>query len=303
MRGATACRAGKGTFQVRFNPRSPCGERRFWTPRVCSWPSFNPRSPCGERPDCRTRATRATLFQPTLPLRGATHAPPVRFLAIGFQPTLPLRGATILIELQRALACGFNPRSPCGERPGTRTNPSGEVMFQPTLPLRGATACSTAFTGCRRVSTHAPLAGSDRDESAQQYKLVVSTHAPLAGSDSLMGCALRFCPVSTHAPLAGSDKKSPNTIKTYRSFQPTLPLRGATRSPLPRHQRGDVSTHAPLAGSDLRHTHATWLLLVSTHAPLAGSDWTPQSWKWTPTMFQPTLPLRGATRSWLRSMT
>ena len=108
--------------------------------------------------------------------------------------------------------------------------------------------------------------------AAYGINLTVSTHAPLAGSDTLVrlmvGCAL----VSTHAPLAGSDHIQP----------------------APRH-RILVSTHAPLAGSDLRiaarrHRHA-----VSTHAPLAGSD-SLRVWGTPPAlMFQPTLPLRGAT--------
>ena len=79
------------------------------------------------------------------------------------------------------------------------------------------------------------------------------------------------------------------------TFQPTLPLRGATgtnqfrderapcfnpRSPcgerrdLPAHgfPRRYVSTHAPLAGSDNYNAQIEAYRQVSTHAPLAGSD-------------------------------
>ena len=78
-----------------FNPRSPCGERRYVTarqleaelisthaPRAGSDPVgygsqvkhryFNPRSPCGERLDAILPGMSAVRFQPTLPVRGAT---------------------------------------------------------------------------------------------------------------------------------------------------------------------------------------------------------------------------------------
>ena len=56
-------------------------------------------------------------------------------------------------------------------------------MFQPTLPLRGATAVGRRDLAERQVSTHAPLAGSDRGLVDDAALGVVSTHAPLAGSD------------------------------------------------------------------------------------------------------------------------
>ena len=78
-------------------------------------------------------------------------------------------------------------------------------------------------------------------------------------------------------------------------FQPTLPMRGATRSLRYRYHPKAISTHAPHAGSDI----TLWLpleqasyfnprspcgerlydriaragnLIISTHAPHAGSD-------------------------------
>ena len=120
---------------------------------------FNPRSPCGERPAVRGATRTITGFQPTLPLRGATEIQIIPYGNSIFQPTLPLRGATRLCFLSRrkihisthAPPAGsdpfiviwpsrtsyFNPRSPCGERPGLFNNIVGTVLFQPTLPLRG----------------------------------------------------------------------------------------------------------------------------------------------------------------------
>ena len=96
------------------------------------------------------------IFQSTLPLRGATlscsrfHSP---FL---FQSTLPLRGATLLhndcrhpryISIHAPLAgsdwfefpqpeslANFNPRSPCGERPGLPASTARHINFNPRSP-------------------------------------------------------------------------------------------------------------------------------------------------------------------------
>ena len=56
-------------------------------------------------------------FQPTLPLRGATVTALMRSSKVAFQPTLPLRGATSWCRIISTRLPGFNPRSPCGERP------------------------------------------------------------------------------------------------------------------------------------------------------------------------------------------
>ena len=101
------------------------------------------------------------VFQSTLPMRGATTT---RCSTTGiriFQSTLPMRGATLLKEVGVNVA-DFNPRSPCGERPGrARMTADRRVIsihaphagsdfrvlmmsalltrFQSTLPMRGAT--------------------------------------------------------------------------------------------------------------------------------------------------------------------
>ena len=51
VRGATPQQSKKALKDCNFNPRSPCGERRFAGSRGLRSPGyFNPRSPCGERP-------------------------------------------------------------------------------------------------------------------------------------------------------------------------------------------------------------------------------------------------------------
>ena len=111
--------------------------RRYFFPR-----NFNPRAPCGARPGSWYHQPGRGTFQPTRPLRGATKAEhPVPHGLDIFQPTRPLRGATThglsppgkkQISTHAPLAgrdnairrytsvpsLDFNPRAPCGARPG-----------------------------------------------------------------------------------------------------------------------------------------------------------------------------------------
>ena len=169
-------------------------------------------------------------------------------------------------------------------------------VFQPTLPLRGATHEHGPGGQPQPASTHAPLAGSDVPRVELFRDLRVSTHAPLAGSDMPITSAAQpspFCfnprspcgerrarrerrhlrgPVSTHAPLAGSDANVRLSTLSSSGFQPTLPLRGATKSRAANSMAIVFQPTLPLRG-------ATLALAASLPPP----------------MFQPTLPLRGAT--------
>ena len=276
MRGATHCRT------------SPIAPRNVSTHaplagsdgRAVCWvvygKSFQPTLPLRGATVEGQGVSAKAVFQPTLPLRGATlcsahayhrecvstHAPlagsdlSYSFAAFSkgvFQPTLPLRGATVPMLLVGILLWRFNPRSPCGERRKPECFTVAADGFQPTLPLRGATRSRCRCHARWQVSTHAPLAGSDRLQVRFCVRSIpVSTHAPLAGSDVLAGeRALRARDVSTHAPLAGSDSacsmtgcgaasfnpRSPcgerreitDFVRSVSKFQPTLPLRGATQ--------------------------------------------------------------------------
>ena len=231
LRGATPMRAVLVIDGTMFQPTLPLrGATR--RQRCCGvWDfRFNPRSPCGERLDqVWPEYPRLFGFQPTLPLRGATVVETKVKTHRSFQPTLPLRGAT--------------PEARHDMLP---------VLFQPTLPLRGATRHAGLDPAHPQVSTHAPLAGSDRREKFKlPDKIRVSTHAPLAGSDlpypRREGAVFGFQPT---LPLRGATYVR-RGFTSAPMFQPTLPLRGATPLTALRILNTLVSTHAPLAGSDL----------------------------------------------------
>ncbi len=116
--GSDQNKQGRDTRSQHFNPRSPCGERRFWGfSSAGRAPDFNPRSPCGERRMCIWISGIKKEFQSTLPVWGATE----------------IRGARLHHPGH------FNPRSPCGERRAAARISRPECRFQSTLPVWGAT--------------------------------------------------------------------------------------------------------------------------------------------------------------------
>ena len=148
-------------------------------------------------------------FQPTRPLRGATSTPGIEPITRRFQPTRPLRGATKPQAPSSAPPRNFNPRAPCGARPRSPCRRRRSKAFQPTRPLRGATEQTVHFLNQVDISTHAPLAGRDKEQTTEQAQPAqISTHAPLAGRDRRFSFALFWHTISTHAPLAGRDSKS-----------------------------------------------------------------------------------------------
>ena len=207
LAGSDAARSGLAWDRSRFNPRSPCGERRIRS-QSCLMPRcFNPRSPCGERRYWRKPSASTKPFQPTLPLRGATRLEFASNQTKLFQPTLPLRGATYWYTARGDLGAMFQPTLPLrGATSGQTDVNELAKMFQPTLPLRGATPdvstltisegsfnprspcgerpllpmCSTAS---RWFQPTLPLRGATRGHPRHARQRAVSTHAPLAGSD------------------------------------------------------------------------------------------------------------------------
>ena len=168
----------------------------------------------------------------------------------------------------------FNPRSPCGERPCTVRMFSPASSFNPRSPCGERHPVVVAVARQQQVSTHAPLAGSDRTRpGATPTTTSFNPRSPCGErlqSSRLGGGARR---VSTHAPLAGSDRDFADICATVSSFQPTLPLRGAT-PPCARCPRRSCCFN-PRSPCGERHGALLQLRDVG--------------------VFQPTLPLRGAT--------
>ncbi len=171
---------------IDFNPRSPCGERRFQQSRPAGqYFEFQSTLPVwGATPDFVTLFFQVGAFQSTLPVWGATklgdlvtcyseisiHAPRVgsdrtvqRLMRITpqFQSTLPVWGATAGYKGIGPAFRDFNPRSPCGERRHGRQQRPAKARFQSTLPVWGATGQLRSGGRRQRISIHAPRVGSD----------------------------------------------------------------------------------------------------------------------------------------------
>ena len=169
------------------------------------------------------------------------------------------------------------------------------VTFLPTRPLRDATVTLYRDFDGKTISTHASLAGRDLLIDDCKAQGIISTHASLAGRDAWCFCSIDvsrdFNPrvpcgtrhffrriasiffISTHASLAGRDGKQQKLMILALKFQPTRPLRDATKegqrfTPT----KGDFNPRVP-CGTRL-------------------GDCFPVSGKFE---FQPTRPLRDAT--------
>ena len=106
--------------------------------------NFNPRSPCGERRrSCRNWPV-CTTFQSTLPVWGATLSYNGKNIVNGISIHAPRVGSDCQSRELLSVAGNFNPRSPCGERPGSL-------------------CCGARWTA--GISIHAPRVGSDSEKT------------------------------------------------------------------------------------------------------------------------------------------
>ena len=144
---------------------------------------------------------------------------------------------------------GFNPRTPCGVRPGSMIVSVSPVGFQSTHSLRSATKTPSYFVYDDYVSIHALLAECDYTQPACPPRSGVSIHALLAECDIL--------PTGEIAPLV--------------KFQSTHSLRSATGAgwsrlnPLIRFQ----STHSLRSATapNLIHCYSTKQIILCANLP------------------------------------
>ena len=133
-----------------------------------------------------------------------------------FQSTLSLRRATATVHVadgQREISIhallaesddgpcqwgrgpqDFNPRSPCGERPGRpRTRPRKMSNFNPRSPCGERLFAHFPPSPREGISIHALLAESDGSREGIAMDLEISIHALLAESDGWRRLGSRFC--------------------------------------------------------------------------------------------------------------
>ena len=126
---------------------------------------FNPRAPCGARPPIRAINPDGLPISIHVPLAG--HDPFLRIscrIRRRFQSTCPLRGTTKNQPADGVQISDFNPRAPCGARPGSADGIDRS---------RGT------------ISIHVPLAGHDR--------LTTTSAAHLCNFNPRAPCGARPC--------------------------------------------------------------------------------------------------------------
>ena len=122
----------------------------------------------------------------------------------------PRTGSDIRRETVETVFAYFNPRSPHGERPLTRSAVASKSRFQSTLPARGATKPRPRDAARTAISIHAPRTGSDNQEGLRARKGQISIHAPRTGSDmtcpTLSNARRYFNPRSPHGERPGASR-------------------------------------------------------------------------------------------------
>jgi hypothetical protein len=143
---------------------------------------FNPRSPWGERRQLAAYTAPGLVVSIHAPVGGATGGGiPKPAANSGFNPRSPW-GERRIKGIVPHPDPRFNPRSPWGERHATIKSVKGKIVFQSTLPV--ATSNQTLSKIPLTVSIHAPRGGSDCAilcPTGSGRK--VSIHAPRGGSD------------------------------------------------------------------------------------------------------------------------
>ena len=151
--------------------------------------------------------------------------------------------------------------------------------FQSTLPARGATIRLFVDIRYSSISIHAPRTGSDILPMPQGMPRHISIHAPRTGSD-----------------------RYPYGIKAAeKTFQSTLPARGATTAGDGQNAGAGISIHAPRTGSDATvHGVLPRMCYFNPRSPHGERPAVIAAMR-SAAQFQSTLPARGATAPCRRS--
>ncbi len=144
MRGTTAPLQAPAWRRLVF--QSPCPVRGTTRQRKAPCPPgrhFNPRAPCGARPVIESLGLLSVLISIPVPRAGHDGWIGATVMAAGkFQSPCPVRGTTWQHHRVSIQGNYFNPRAPCGARPGRCRPGRASTAFQSPCPVRGTTAAS-----------------------------------------------------------------------------------------------------------------------------------------------------------------
>ena len=275
-----------------------------------------PRAGCDQ--DACAGVDQHRVFQSTHPVRGATLREAVEKQTEYISIHAPRAGCDDGGPGFSPSICYFNPRTPCGVRPGRHAadwasprhfnprTPCGvrlkggvgktvTAVFQSTHPVRGATLVLP--DDGRQIefqSTH-PVRGATiwprRWPQSFQFQ---STH-PVRGATLLQLVADGKIDISIHAPRAGCDWWWPCLSCPGLNFNPRTPCGVRLKGGVGKTVTAVFQSTHPVRGATRATMASIHSLGISIHAPRAGCD----SKTYSPTSsgfsFQSTHPVRGAT--------
>ena len=168
----------------------------------------------------------------------------------------------------------FYPRSPRGERLNAIPLSTEKKRISIHAPLAGSDALGQSFEKAVGISIHAPLAGSDlrSPQTAWQPFLFLSSLPSRGATLVFTRSVILFSNFYPRSPR-GERLKKLDTTKKETKFLSTLPSRGATF----KHYISSmwICNFYPRSPRGERHVFQALLLhpfAISIHAPLAGSD-------------------------------
>ena len=126
--------------------------------------------------------------------------------------------------------CGrdFNPRSPCGERPGRRDHAAGPGDFNPRSPCGERLAFLNPSNLSMRFQSTLPMRGATPKGPNRSRRKTISIHAPHAGSDSILKVTCQVIFNFNPRSPCGERHHYHDCYRQKYKFQSTLPMRGAT---------------------------------------------------------------------------
>ena len=277
-------------------PRAGRDQRK----RVCGLyrDHFNPRAPCGARRYCANPVSCAGSFQSTRPVRGATGGGPGGARQGRISIHAPRAGRDFNHNASREGSNHFNPRAPCGARPEPPQRPAAPPYFNPRAPC----GARRAFPGGLVIhslfqSTRAPCGARLPPSTRSLTRRLFQSTRPVRGA-TFVGAASALClAISIHAPRAGRDKWPVSWLPWNHNFNPRAPC-GARRAPSSDWRwRLLFQSTRPVRGATV--SRARFVLDTAYFNPRAPCGARPSSGKVIKCLqvFQSTRPVRGATTS------
>ena len=301
---------------VDFNPRTPCGVRRYEPGHLFQRPPISIHAP---RVGCDALTLDGRPYRVVISI----HAPRVGCDAVPmwnptaiwpFQSTHPVWGATRDGQLIPKVVIHFNPRTPCGvRRVSTSIRFPSWSYFNPRTPCGVRHAWPATGQTRYSISIHAPRVGCDdgwamcpqcgKDFNPRTPCGVRHRRTGLGRGDCHFNprtpCGVRLYSgwiikrgfkISIHAPRVGCDWKMWKVIKRQCYFNPRTPCGVRPQASL---TASIFSNFNPRTPCGVRHSAPSGPLYrrcISIHAPRVGCDKLAPHNKGGPYDFNPRTP-------------